>query len=76
MWGCCTSLDIAKDKDGKRPASPEELARLDLHGTLITDATSKQLKQLKSLETLSIAGTQITDAGLKELTGLMNLREN
>ena len=57
----------------KRPARPEDVLRLFLGMTQVTDAGLKELAGLKNLQFLGLDNTKVTDAGLKELAGFQNL---
>jgi len=50
-----------------RPSKPEDLVRLDLSWTKVTDAGLKELASLKNLERLDLRGTAVSGEGLKEL---------
>jgi prevent-host-death family protein len=59
--------------DAPLPKSPDEITRLDLAGTDVTDSALKQLAELKNLTSLDLQGTKVTEKGLKELAGLKKL---
>ena len=58
---------------GSRPSKPEDVTRLNLSGTQVTDKGLKELGALKNLAGLDLSGTKVTDEGLKELAPLQNL---
>ena len=51
-----------------------KLRKLDLNGTLITDATMVHLNNLPLLQELQVGGTGITDAGLVHVLNLSELQ--
>jgi hypothetical protein len=59
--------------DAPLPKAPDEITRLDLAGTEVTDHALKQVAGLKNLTSLDLHGTKVTAAGLKELAGLKKL---
>src|SRR5262245_19404218 len=61
------------DVDAPVPNRPDEITRIDLSGTAVTDARLKRLVELKNLQTLELQDTQVTDAGLKELATMSKL---
>jgi hypothetical protein len=61
------------DVDAPLPKSPDEISRLDLADTDVTDRGLKQLVELKNLATLDLQDTKVTAKGLKELAGLKKL---
>jgi internalin A len=72
--GLLHALDVATAKDGKRPAAPAEVVKLDLVYAQVTDAGLAELREFKNLESLELAGTKVTDAGLAELKQLPRLQ--
>ena len=58
-------------RDDKLPGKP--VIGVNLAGTQVTDASLKELKDLKQLTTLNLAFAQVTDADLKELKDLKQL---
>src|SRR5947208_10389805 len=58
-------------RDDKLPGKP--VIGVNLNHSKVTDASLKELKDLKQLTTLILTGTQVTDAGLKELADLKQL---
>src|SRR5213082_54737 len=58
-------------RDDKLPGKP--VIGVDLNSSKVTDASLKELKDLKQLTTLDLWHTQVTDAGLKELADLKQL---
>ena len=59
--------------DAPLPKLPDEIDRIDLAGTGVTDALLKPLTGLKNLTWLDLSDTRVTDAGLKELAGMSKL---
>jgi hypothetical protein len=57
-----------------RPAGPDDVWRLWLDDTKVTDAGIKELAHLQGLKELKLAGARITDAGMKELANLTGLQ--
>lgn len=53
----------------------ENLTRLHLENTLISDQGMQYLGELAYLEYLNLVGTRITDEGIHQLLGLKNLRK-
>jgi hypothetical protein len=51
-----------------------DLTRLELSGTMISDAGLASIRNLQSLERLNVCLTPVTDGCLKHLAGLTNLR--
>jgi hypothetical protein len=61
--------------DVPRPKGPDDVTRLNLANTCITDASLKYLRPLKNLRSLSLSGCRdVGDAGLKDLASLPNLK--
>jgi len=58
-------------RDDKLPGKP--VIGVNLNHSKLTDASLKELKELKQLTTLDLSGTPVTDAGLKELKELKQL---
>jgi Leucine-rich repeat (LRR) protein len=56
-----------------RPTGAEDVLRLFLNMTPVSDAGLKELADFKNLQYLSLGSTRVTDAGLKELAGFKNL---
>lgn len=59
--GLLHALPQALAEDGSRPAGPDDVVTLDLHGTGLSDAGLKSLKVFKNLQMLNVAGTQVYD---------------
>jgi hypothetical protein len=59
--------------DAPLPKPADEVTRLDLADTAVTDGGLKVVARLKNLETLDLSGTSVTARGLKELGGLKKL---
>ena len=57
-----------------RPASDDEIVRLELYHIPLTDAGLKELAGLKNLADLRLQAAQVTAAGLKELSRLPKLK--
>ena len=72
--GLLYALDRAVAKDGKRPATAEDVLSLDLSTTEVTNAGLKELKGLKNLQVLNLGSRNVTDAGLNDLKDLNNLQ--
>lgn len=72
--GLLHALPQALAQDGGRPTGPDDVVRLDLHDTRLSDAGLKSLNVFKNLQVLNIAGTQVYDlmplATLKKLESL------
>ena len=60
-------------RDEELPGRPVVIVRL--HGPKVTNASLKDLKELKGLQLLDLGHTQITDAGLKDLKELKHLQQ-
>ncbi len=67
------ALAFAKGPNARRPATPEEVASLNLPGTAVTDAGLKQLAAFTNLTSLTVASNKVTDEGLKELAAFKKL---
>jgi internalin A len=59
--------------DGKRPAKPEDVRRVNLAGTQVTAAGLKYFAEFPNLTDLHLGEPQITPDGMKKLTGFANL---
>jgi hypothetical protein len=66
--GLLHALPMVQSAGGKvRPAKSDEVSRLDLRGTAVTDAGLKELKEFKDLMLLQLDTRHVTDAGVAEL---------
>jgi Leucine-rich repeat (LRR) protein len=61
--------------EGMRPSGSDDVHRVYLAHTRVTDTGLKELKDLKALKDLDVSATVLTDVGLKELKGLKNLED-
>lgn len=59
--------------DAPLPKAPDEVSRLELAGTAVTDAQLQRVAKLKNLERLDLQDTKITAQGLKHLAGLKKM---
>ncbi|MFM8272360.1 MAG: restriction endonuclease subunit S [Gemmata sp.] len=66
-------LGNAEAAGNGRPIMPEDVIRLNLDGTQVTDAGLRELAAFKNLTNLYLGGSPVTDAGLKELAVFKNL---
>ena len=66
-------IHLKKPKGALTEADLEQVTRLHLSSTQITDAGLKEVAKLKQLEYINLNGTQITDEGLKEVANLQRL---
>lgn len=57
------------------PKGIQEVKKLSLADTQVTDEGLKKIRDLSGLTSLDLANTQVTDEGLKELEGLKNLEK-
>lgn len=73
--GLLHALYMATTDNFERPKGPEEVTRLALDVTKITDASLKYLHPLKNLRWLSLSSCRgVGDLGLKDLASLPNLK--
>ena len=63
----------ASNRRDERPATDDEIVRIELYHIPVTDGGLKELTGLKNLADLRLQGARVTDAGLKELTRLPKL---
>ncbi len=63
----------ASDRRDERPATDDEIVRIELYHIPLTDGGLKELTGLKNLADLRLQVARVTDAGLKELTHLPKL---
>jgi Leucine-rich repeat (LRR) protein len=56
-----------------RPKSPDEIVRLDLRQTAVSDAGLKEFQVFRNLTELDLSSLNVTDAGLKDLGGMKSL---
>jgi Leucine-rich repeat (LRR) protein len=71
--GLLHALPVAVAAWGKRPARPEYVLSLELHGKGVTDEGLKGLAKFKNLTTLDLGDTAVTDASLPEMIQLSGL---
>jgi hypothetical protein len=67
--GLLHTLSRAWAKDKPRPKNAEDVFKIFLYGTPITDSALKELAVLSNLDGLFIGETNVTDAGLKQMPG-------
>src|SRR5436853_4410565 len=60
-------------RDDKLPGKPVIGVNFNANPGVVTDASLKELKDLKQLTSLDLTSTQVTDVGLQELKDLKQL---
>jgi hypothetical protein len=63
--GLLHTLSLATTKDGKRPATSDDVHALNLANVWLTDAHLLELREFKNLQQLSLRGTTVADPGVK-----------
>jgi internalin A len=67
------ALWLATTSGRHRPASPDDVVRLELGQTAVSDAGLKEVLAFRNLTDLNLSGRGVTDAGLKDVGKLKSL---
>jgi len=71
--GFLHTISRATNAAGKRPTTSDDVTKIDLQDTPLTDVCLNEIATLNNLKMLYLQNTNVTDAGLKQLARFENL---